>query len=70
MQAFLAASSQWRSAGLGGVTGLDYNAADVAWRMLGMAPSPEVFRGVLVMERAAIPLLNKPDHVPDDEAEA
>lgn len=53
--AFLAAETQWRVAvGFGAMCwlGLDYAAADVAFRRLGI--SDEAFAGVQVMERAAL----------------
>lgn len=64
--AFLAASSQWRIAGLGGgfvparvyFVGLDYAGARVAIEAVGIAITPTLWVGMQVMEAAARDALN------------
>lgn len=55
---FLECATQWRYGALGGVIGLDYSALDVMFRYRNMEVTPELFEGVQVMERAALPVLN------------
>jgi len=64
VSAFLAASSQWRTAGLPDgpgrfvYLGLDYAGAAIAWSARQIAMTPEMFAGVQVMEAAARAQLN------------
>ncbi len=62
LEAFLAVGTQWRFLSLGGgmgqsiarEAGIDYTAADVAWRRLGLDVDADTFAGVQIMERAVI----------------
>ncbi|KQV78471.1 hypothetical protein ASD15_21910 [Massilia sp. Root351] len=61
---FLDVSTQWNvSAGMEGriYWGLDYQKVESTMRMLGIAQElqPDLFRGLRVMEQAALPLLNE-----------
>lgn len=58
---FLACQTQWRTAGMGGVTGLDYVAVGNVMRWLGVpaARRGETFEAIQVMEATALPLLNE-----------
>lgn len=52
---FLRVQTQWRFAGMGHPVGLDYNAADVVMRRLGVAdPEGKIFAGLQIMEVAAL----------------
>jgi hypothetical protein len=56
---FLACATQWRAvAGIGGIfwLGLDYTAADVVVSRRGVAGT--VWNDLMVMEAAALPILN------------
>ncbi|MBK6920618.1 MAG: DUF1799 domain-containing protein [Deltaproteobacteria bacterium] len=67
MEAFLAVGTQWRFVVLGGgmgptvvrEAGLDYTAADAAWRRLGMDVDAETFARVQIMEHAVIEAGNR-----------
>lgn len=52
---FVAMSTQWRS-GMGGATGLDYNALPAVMRLIGIDEDQQqkTFDGVRVMEDAAL----------------
>lgn len=65
VQAFLLASTQWRTASVGGPAGsrvfwvgLDYSAARVAIETAGLILDAPVFAGLQVMEMAARGALN------------
>lgn len=51
---FLACSTQWRIAPMGGITGLDYAAVESVMRMMRIKGRAEVFEGLRVMENAAL----------------
>ncbi|WP_119304954.1 DUF1799 domain-containing protein [Dongia deserti] len=52
---FLASSTQWRTAGMGGVAiGLDYPGVESAARMMALAVTPTLFADLREMEHAAI----------------
>lgn len=57
---FEAMSTQWR-VGMGGATGLDYNALPPVASMLGMKRReiPEVFRDIRVMEAEAMLVMSE-----------
>lgn len=67
--AFLAVATQWRVVGLGGgfepsrirFVGLDYAAVRVALDAEAIAVTPELWRGLRVMEDAACAALNEVD---------
>ncbi len=55
MRLFLASSTQWRTAGMGGVAiGLDYPGVESAARMMALAVTPTLFADLREMEHAAI----------------
>lgn len=57
---FLALATQWRIGGMGGFLGLDYSAVESTLRLMGLwRRRAELFSGLQVMERAALPVLNK-----------
>lgn len=56
---FLTVQTQWRYGAMGGYLGLDYSAIDVMIRYRQMDVTPEMFEGMQLMERTAIPILNK-----------
>lgn len=57
----MGATTQWRTAGMGGVTGLDYVAVGNVMRWMGVPASRrgETFEALQVMEAAALPLINE-----------
>lgn len=65
--AFLAASTQWRTASIGGgfapsrimYLGLDYAAARIGIEMAGIAVTPSLWNGLRVMEAEACSALNE-----------
>ncbi len=60
LELFLALQTQWRHAGMAGLpTGLDYAAIEPALRLMGMAPSPQLFADLRVMEDAALVALHE-----------
>ncbi|MFH0299825.1 DUF1799 domain-containing protein [Bradyrhizobium sp. 31Argb] len=69
VQAFLAVCTQWRTAPAGGGfapmmpiwIGLDYSAVRVGLEAEGIAITPELWRGLRVMEDEATDALNKAD---------
>lgn len=61
MLAFLSVSTQWRVAGMGGVMGLDYTACRNSLELDAITITPDLWAGVKVMERAAIPVINDKD---------
>lgn len=54
MDAFFVASSQWRLGPTGLPYGLDYTAADVAWRYSGIELSPDDFWRLRYVESEAL----------------
>ncbi|MDB6061568.1 MAG: hypothetical protein JWM78_1671 [Verrucomicrobiaceae bacterium] len=56
---FIAMETQWRHSNHGAVFGLDYTALSAVMHLQKIRDKPEVFRRVQIMERAALPLLNK-----------
>lgn len=59
VELFMQVQTQWRVGAMGGILGLDYVAIDVFVKYLRLEVSPDTFAGLQVMERAAVPLLNK-----------
>lgn len=57
---FVAMSTQWNVAGMGGMVGLRYEALPAVMRLVGVPPAEraDVFAGLRVMERAALGALN------------
>lgn len=58
VEVFFAVATQWRTQPMGGLLGLDYGAVDVCLRRLGLEVTPEEWRGLQVMERAAVGAAN------------
>lgn len=60
VQAFLACSTQWVYAGMGGIVGLNYPGVKA---VLDLTIKPkhraEIFAGIQLMERAALTILNE-----------
>jgi hypothetical protein len=55
LELFRAALTQWRYAGISGVpTGLDYQGVEAAARLAAIETTPDMFRRLRVLERAAI----------------
>jgi hypothetical protein len=69
VQAFLCVASQWRVVPIGGglapalpvYLGLDYTAARAGLELAGIAITPEIWRGLQVMEAEACNALNEAD---------
>lgn len=59
VQLFLLVQTQWRTGSMGGVIGLDYTAIDSAVRFAEMDVTPEMFKGLRVMESSAVNALNE-----------
>jgi hypothetical protein len=54
VELFLACATQWRVAGMGGATGLDYSAVAVVARALGRRLGARLLDDVQVMEAAVL----------------
>jgi len=54
IQAFLAGASQWTVGPAGGVIGLNYQGVDIALRRLQMECTPEMWRGLQIMEATVV----------------
>lgn len=66
MRAFMSVNTQWRVVAASGLSGfwlrwigLDYAAARAGIEAAGVAMTPALWEGVRVMEKAALPVLNK-----------
>lgn len=59
LNVFLRLSTQWKVAGMGGFTGLDYLALEAVLRLTNTSSTPELFDDIQEMERAALPILNQ-----------
>lgn len=57
-QLFLSVSTQWRMGSAGGIVGLDYTAVEAAITRLEMKVTKTQFRGLQIMESAAIEAIN------------
>jgi hypothetical protein len=53
---FVALGTQWRTGGMGGATGLDYNVLPVVMRLKGIPKNeqPELFEDLQIMEQVAL----------------
>lgn len=60
MNLFLRLQSQW-VVNMGGVTGLNYQSAQIVIKMYGIENEKQAFEDLQVMEYAALPILNKKD---------
>lgn len=58
VQLFLKVDTQWRFGAMGGLTGLDYPAIDVAVKFLAIDVSPAMFEGLQIMERVIVSEMN------------
>jgi hypothetical protein len=61
VSAFLRLQTQWVLGAMGGVVGLNYQAVEALFNILGIEKRLEVFDGLQVMERAALAVLNRKD---------
>jgi hypothetical protein len=60
LRLFHASLTQWRHAGLSGMpSGLDYPGVEAAARMAAIDVTPDLFRRLRVMERAALAALEE-----------
>lgn len=57
---FLRLQSQWNVT-MGGVSGLNYQSAQIVIKMYGIEDEKQAFDDLQVMEYAALPILNKKD---------
>lgn len=55
---FLRLETQWRIGPMGNVLGLNYPSVESLLRLMRVRQKTEVFNGLQIMERAALPLLN------------
>ncbi len=56
---FLKLSTQWRVAGMGGFTGLDYAAVDAVFKIYRVKNRVDRLDDLRIMEMAALPVLNE-----------
>lgn len=58
---FIDCATQWRSAGMGGIIGLDYNAVDVVFKYQSIKPKKQyqLFKDIQACERVALDYFNK-----------
>lgn len=59
--AFLRLQTQWIVGAMGGVIGLNYQAVESLFNILGISEREKIFDGLQVMERAALAVLNRKD---------
>jgi hypothetical protein len=59
IQLFLNCSTQWRSGGIGGLIGLDYNAVNLILTLHHQQDNPDIFKQLQIMEQAVLKELNK-----------
>ena len=59
LTAFMAVRTQWTPAPFRGVLGLNYQGVEVALRALQITITPELWRGITLMEGAALEKMNE-----------
>lgn len=61
LRLFLRLQTQWRTGGMGGFLGLDYNVLPIVAGALGLELTEEMLDGLQTMEYAALAELNRRD---------
>jgi hypothetical protein len=56
---FMLDGCAWQFTGMGALIGLDYQAADIIWRGLGVTLTGDDFQGVMLFSKTIANLLNK-----------